>query len=93
MMSKSQYRSHTMDWKLEVSEKIHGEGIEVTERVLCQLNVPFSIGPMRVCWKRHNLMESSIKELEEHHRWKVIMWLLGSSWAYLSNFGISEGNL
>jgi hypothetical protein len=37
----------------------------------------FIIEPVRIHLKVHNLMESSIKELEEHHRWKVITWLLG----------------
>jgi hypothetical protein len=28
--------------------------------------------PVRVHWKSRSQMESSIKEFEEHHRWKVI---------------------
>ena len=31
--------------------------------------------------------------LEEHHKWKVIRWLVGSSPGFPSNFGISKGNL
>jgi hypothetical protein len=31
--------------------------------------------------------------LEEHHRWKVMTWLAGSSPAFPSNFGMSEGSL
>jgi hypothetical protein len=30
---------------------------------------------------------------EEHHRWKVMTWLAGSSLAFPSNLGMSEGNL
>ena len=30
---------------------------------------------------------------EEHHKWKVITWLVGSSPGFPSNFGISEGSL
>ena len=29
----------------------------------------------------------------EHHKWKVITWLAGSSPSFPSNFGISEGSL
>jgi hypothetical protein len=38
-------------------------------------------------------MESSMMLFEEHHKWKVITWLAGSSPGFPSNFGISEGNL
>jgi hypothetical protein len=31
--------------------------------------------------------------LEEHHRWKVMKWLAGSSPAFPSNLGMSEGCL
>jgi hypothetical protein len=31
--------------------------------------------------------------LEEHHKWKVMTWLEGSSPAFPSNLGISEGSL
>jgi hypothetical protein len=37
-------------------------------------------------------MESFIKELEEHHKWKIT-WLLGSSPYFPSNFGMLDGNL
>jgi hypothetical protein len=38
-------------------------------------------------------MESSIILLEEHHKWKFMTWLAGSSVAFTSNLGISEGSL
>jgi hypothetical protein len=38
-------------------------------------------------------MESSMILFEEHHKWKVITWLAGSSPGFSSNFGISEGSL
>ena len=53
----------------------------------------FAAEPVRVCWKSHNEMESFIKELDEHQRWKVMAWLLESSPGLLSNFGMSDGNL
>ena len=31
--------------------------------------------------------------LEEHHRWKFMTWLTGSSPAFPSNLGMSEGSL
>jgi hypothetical protein len=31
--------------------------------------------------------------LEEHHKWKVMTWLAGSSPAFPSNLGMSEGSL
>jgi hypothetical protein len=30
---------------------------------------------------------------EEHHKWKVMIWLVGSSPAFPSNLGMSEGSL
>jgi hypothetical protein len=51
------------------------------------------VEPVSVRWKRHKCIESSIKEFDEHHKWKVITWLFGSSPGLPSNFGISEGNL
>jgi hypothetical protein len=51
------------------------------------------VEPVRLLWKSHKRMESSIKEFEEHQIWKVITWLLGSSPGFPSNFGISEGSL
>jgi hypothetical protein len=38
-------------------------------------------------------MESSIKELDEHQRWKFMTWLFGSSPSLPSNFGMSDSNL
>jgi hypothetical protein len=38
-------------------------------------------------------MESSMMFFEEHHKWKVITWLVGSSLGFPSNLGMSEGNL
>jgi hypothetical protein len=34
-----------------------------------------------------------MREFDEHHKWKVITWLFGSSPDFPSNFGISEGSL
>ena len=49
--------------------------------------------PFKALWESLNLTLSSIKEFEEHHRWKVMMWVLGSSFAFPSNLRMSEGNL
>jgi hypothetical protein len=35
-------------------------------------------GQVSVFWYNHKLMEYSIMLLEDHHRWKVMMWLAGS---------------
>jgi hypothetical protein len=37
-------------------------------------------------------MESSMMLFEEHHKWKFITWLAGSSSGFPSNFRISEGS-
>jgi hypothetical protein len=34
-----------------------------------------------------------MREFDEHHKWKFITWLFGSSPGFPSNFGISEGSL
>ena len=47
--------------------------------------------PVRVRW--NNLIESSIKEFDKHHKWKVVTWSPGSSPVFPSNLGISEGSL
>jgi hypothetical protein len=71
-----------MDRVLKSVKKTHGSSI-----------YHFAAEPMRICWKSRNRMESSIKELDEHQRWKVMTWLFGSSPDLLSNFGMSNGNL
>jgi hypothetical protein len=53
----------------------------------------FVAKPVRVHCKIRNRMESSIKELDEHQRWKFMTWLFGSSPNLPSNFGMSDGNL
>jgi len=35
--------------------------------------------PVRVCWNNLNLIESSIRDFDEHHKWKVVIWSPGSS--------------
>ena len=49
--------------------------------------------PVRVLWNNHNLMESSKKELETHHRWYVVIWFAGSSPVFPSNLVMSVGIL
>ena len=48
---------------------------------------------VNVLWKSLKRIESSIMELDEHHRWKVITWFFGSSPCFSSNFDTSKGNL
>jgi hypothetical protein len=38
-------------------------------------------------------MISSMVLFEDHHKWKVITWLVGFSPGFSSNFRMSEGNL
>jgi hypothetical protein len=73
--------------KLEVSQKFHGKRIKIDKGVSWQLNIPFFLEPVSVLWKSCNRMESSIKEFEEHQRWKVITWLLGSSLGFPFELG------
>jgi hypothetical protein len=51
------------------------------------------VAPISILWKIRNQMESSIKELEEHHIWKVISWLLGYSLGFSSKFWMLDGSL
>ena len=46
--------------------------------------------PVKVRCNKRRRMESSTMELEEHHRWKDMIWFWGSSPALPSNFGISK---
>ena len=48
---------------------------------------------VNVFWKSINRIETSIRELDEHHKWKVFTWFLGSSPFFPSNFWISNGIL
>ena len=48
---------------------------------------------VNVLGNSHNLIESSKNELETHHRWYVVIWLVGSSPVFPSNFGMSVGIL
>jgi hypothetical protein len=50
-------------------------------------------GSVRVLWDKLKQMEYYTMLLEEHHKWKYMMWLVGSSPSFPSNLGILEGNL
>ena len=52
----------------------------------------FAATPTRVCRNSLNRIVSSMILFDEHHRWKVMTWLPGSSACLPSNFGISEGS-
>ena len=66
--------------------------LKSTKLVVGNLIYHFAVAPIKVLWKSLNLMLSSIKEFEEHHRWKGMMCVLGSSLTFPSNFGILDGN-
>jgi len=53
----------------------------------------FVVKPVRVLWKILKRMELSIKELEEHQRWKVMTWFLGYSPGFPSNFETLDDSL
>ena len=48
---------------------------------------------VRVHWNNLSLIESSIREFDEHNKWKVVIWLPGSSLVFPSNLGISDRSL
>ena len=52
----------------------------------------FVAAPIKFLLKSLNLMLSSINEFEEHHRWMVIMCVLGYSLTSPSNLGMSDGS-
>ena len=53
----------------------------------------FATLPVSVLGNNQNLIESSKNELETHHRWYVVIWFVGSSPVFPSNFGMSIGIL
>ena len=53
----------------------------------------FAIAPIIVRWNSRSLTESSTMLLEEHHRWKDMTCLVGSSPCFPSNIGMSKGSL
>ena len=52
----------------------------------------FAALPIRVHWNNRNWTESSFSELDEHHKWKVVMWSPRSSLGLALNFGMFKGN-
>ena len=52
----------------------------------------FVATPVRVHWNNLNRIVSSMILFDEHHKWKVMTWLPGSSACLPSNFGMSEGS-
>ena len=49
--------------------------------------------PISVMGNSRNLIESSKNELQTHHRWYVVIWLVGSLSVFPSNFGMFVGIL
>jgi hypothetical protein len=48
---------------------------------------------VRVHCNKHNQIESSLSNLDEHHKWNVVTWSCGSSPLFPSNLGMSKGRL
>jgi hypothetical protein len=53
----------------------------------------FAVALVRDIWKRHSLTLSSINELDEYHKWYVMMCVEGSSHGFPLNFRILDGGL
>ena len=53
----------------------------------------FAVFPVSILGNNRNLIESSKNELETHHRWYVVIWLVESSLVFPSNLGMSVGIL
>lgn len=53
----------------------------------------FAATPLSMCWNSRRRMESLVMELDEHHIWKELLWLVGSSRELSSNLGMSEWSL
>jgi hypothetical protein len=67
------------DWELEKGEEHFDNGLKGLVGVFRLVNVPLETTPIKIHWKSINLIESSKMELEEHQRWKDMMWLEGYS--------------
>jgi hypothetical protein len=51
-------------------------------------------GPLlRARWNKHNQIESSLSDLDEHHKWNVVMWSCGSLPLFPWKLGMFEGIL
>ena len=61
--------------------------------VHCYPRPNWSMNLVKIRWNNLNLIESSIRDFDEHHKWKVVTWSAGSSPVFPSNFGNSEGRL
>jgi hypothetical protein len=80
-------------WELEKGKENFGYGLKGSMGVI-KVGYMYHLEatPIKVHWKSINLIESSIMELEEHQRWKDMIWLEGSSPGLPSNLGISKGS-
>jgi hypothetical protein len=67
--------------------------VNILKELSCNEMYHLATTLVRDLWKRCNLTLSSIKELDEHHKWYVIMCVEGSSLVLPSNFGMSDGSL
>jgi hypothetical protein len=83
------YRAGSWKWFRKTMEKSPKVEYLPLSSSIYHLETP----PVRVRWNKRNRIESSLSELEEHHKWIVIIWSCGSSPLFPSNFGMFEGSL
>jgi len=77
------------EWKLEEGEEILIYGIKGFTDISKLVYVQFGGSTHQSALKSLNLIESYVMELEEHQRWKDMIWLEGSSPSLPSNFAMS----
>ena len=49
-------------------KKLVAKAIKLSKEARGNSMYHFVAGPVRVCWKRHNLTKSSFKEFDEQHK-------------------------
>ena len=87
------YNHIRLDKELEMCHKNHLQRIEILNEVVGNSMNHFEALQVRVHGKMWSRMLSSNKELDTHHRWYMVMWVVGSSQCFSSNLGISTGIL
>lgn len=78
-------------WKKVMKDLAKDSKVQSAPRGL--LTYHFVVAPVRIRWKSLSLIESSMMLLEEHHKRKVMPFLVGYSPCLPLNFAMSDGNL